>query len=1006
MAEGFSPPWASGGFAPGTRIASYELAELIGRGGMAVVYRARDDRLNRQVALKILDPALAADEAFRQRFIRESRTAASVDDPNIIPVYEAGEADGVLFIAMRLVRGGNLRSLVAHSGQLPPGRTAQIIAAVASALDAAHGAGLVHRDVKPGNILLETRQGRPDHVYLSDFGLSKAALGGSGLTGTGMFLGTVDYAAPEQIQGLQVDGRTDQYALGCTAFELLCGRPPFVRDQGLAAIYAHLSEPPPPATAIRPTLPAAVDAVLARVLAKSPAERYATCQEFSDALSGALEVASTGAVAAQQRQRTELAMPIPGAPVTTPPSDFGEASGQSGPSAPSGSLAPAAQVGSQETQRWDPNAAEPAAEAEERPTPPKPDVAVPALAALFEASQAAEPEQQTAKRRRPGRRGTEPGPSLAKSAGSGAELPESGASAAAGAGQPAVAGDSATAEQAAGASAAGAAEAGAAEAGATATVAAGAGRAADAGFGAAGAVGGASSESAGGGPGLSVPGQGSPPAVSVPGHVPHVGGDVLAATGALKGAENTVHRQIPVPLSAAATMAAADAPAASGPQAGGASGWQEAEPQVNLDKPSHPETAQALRPVGGSPSQPGGHGQPGQAQQQPGGQPPYQPYQAAGQPPYQPGGQAPFQAGGQPPYQPGGQPYQQPGQPYQPGQAGQPYQPGGQAPYQQPGQPYQQPGQPYQPGQPPFQPGQPGQPPFQYEQQQRGRKRPLIWGAVVAVVVLAGAAVGVYLLHKGSTASSGSTTVSSSFSHQYGGVKISELWKLSGQGQSTLSVRITASNSASSAVAIKLSEPIPTSVASNLQGIAYSPRPVSIVTADRLVAWELSLPPNGSAVVGYKMQLTKPATKAALNQLIAGFNAIQSKESVAVIPPMVTSLTVTPATVKLTVGHSATVKLSGTRSDGSSATAAVLKSAVWKTSNSRVATVSNGKITAKGPGTARITAQIGSVTATVVVTVSRPQPTYVPPPTYTQPYTPPPTTNPAPAPSGTPTPTV
>ena len=271
-------------FSAGSRIAKYRLEEQIGRGGMAVVFRARDERLQRQVALKILAPALAADEAFRQRFIRESRCAASVDDPHIIPVFEAGDEDGVLFIAMRYVPGGDVRTLVHREGPLSPARAAAIISAVASALDAAHAAGLVHRDVKPANILMDARPGRPDHVYLSDFGLSKGALSSVGLTGTGQFLGTLDYSAPEQIEGRPVDGRTDEYALACAAFELLSGVPPFPRDQGMAVMYAQLSAPPPLLTLRRPGLPPGVDDVLARALAKAPGDRYASCRDFAEAL--------------------------------------------------------------------------------------------------------------------------------------------------------------------------------------------------------------------------------------------------------------------------------------------------------------------------------------------------------------------------------------------------------------------------------------------------------------------------------------------------------------------------------------------------------------------------------------------------------------------------------------------------------------------------------------------------------------------------------------------------
>ena len=244
------------GFRAGSLVAGYRLEAQVGAGGMAVVFRARDERLGRLVALKILAPALAADGEFRRRFIAESRAAAAVDDPHIIPVYEAGEADGVLFIAMRFVRGGDLRRVLEREGALPPARAAAFISPVASALDAAHGAGLVHRDVKPANILVDARPGRPDHVYLSDFGVSKGAMASVSLTGTGQFLGTPDYSAPEQIQGRAVDGRTDQYALACVAYQLLTGAAPFERDQGMAVLLAHLSEPPPSLSSRRPDLPA------------------------------------------------------------------------------------------------------------------------------------------------------------------------------------------------------------------------------------------------------------------------------------------------------------------------------------------------------------------------------------------------------------------------------------------------------------------------------------------------------------------------------------------------------------------------------------------------------------------------------------------------------------------------------------------------------------------------------------------------------------------------------
>jgi serine/threonine-protein kinase len=271
-----------------SRLAHYHLEERIGAGGMAVVFRARDERLRRRVALKVLAPALAADEAFRHRFIRESRAAAAVDDPHIIPVFEAGEADGVLFLAMRYVAGGDVRTLARREGPLSPERALAIISPVASALDAAHGAGLVHRDVKPANMLVDVRPGRPDHVYLSDFGLSKSVTSSLGPTRTGQFLGTPGYSAPEQLDGKPVDGRADQYSLACAAFELLCGETPFPRDQVAAVIWAHMAEPPPALTSRRPGLPHAVDSVLQKALAKAPADRFASCRAFADALREAL----------------------------------------------------------------------------------------------------------------------------------------------------------------------------------------------------------------------------------------------------------------------------------------------------------------------------------------------------------------------------------------------------------------------------------------------------------------------------------------------------------------------------------------------------------------------------------------------------------------------------------------------------------------------------------------------------------------------------------------------
>jgi len=272
------------GLAPGARIAGYVLEQLIGVGGMAAVYQARDERLGRVVALKLL----AGDESVRQRFVREARSVAAVDHPHIIPVYAAGESDGLQFIAMRFVAGGTLQGVIAANGPLPPRRVAAFISPVASALDAAHAAGLVHRDVKPGNVLVDVHSGGPEHVYLTDFGIARAMLSAGTLTAAGQFLGTPDYAAPEQVSGHPVDGRADQYALACVAFEMLSGSVPFRREVPIAVLYAHLSTQPPRLSTVRPGLPPAVDDVLNRGMAKNPDDRYGACADFADDLRDAL----------------------------------------------------------------------------------------------------------------------------------------------------------------------------------------------------------------------------------------------------------------------------------------------------------------------------------------------------------------------------------------------------------------------------------------------------------------------------------------------------------------------------------------------------------------------------------------------------------------------------------------------------------------------------------------------------------------------------------------------
>jgi serine/threonine protein kinase len=277
--------------AVGTEVAGYRVEAFISRGGMAVVYRGHDRRLGRRVALKLLAPELSQNERFQQRFLRESRLAASLDHPNIVPIYEAGEADGLLYIVMRYVEGSDLKALLDREGPLDPSRVVSILSQVGAALDAAHARGLVHRDVKPGNILIASGAGRedPDHVYLTDFGLTKRSSSLSGLTSSGHFIGTMDYVAPEQIGGKPVDARTDIYSLGCVLYQCLTGDPPFDRDDEAALLWAHLVERPPSISSRRPDVPPGVDAVVARAMAKAPEDRHRTCRELVAAFQAEIE---------------------------------------------------------------------------------------------------------------------------------------------------------------------------------------------------------------------------------------------------------------------------------------------------------------------------------------------------------------------------------------------------------------------------------------------------------------------------------------------------------------------------------------------------------------------------------------------------------------------------------------------------------------------------------------------------------------------------------------------
>src|SRR5437763_6123862 len=297
----------------GTEVAGFRIESVLGRGGMSVVYVAEQMRLGRKVALKVLTTELAWDEQFRERFVRESHIAAAIDHPNIIPIYDAGEADGLLYIAMRFVQGPDLKEILKR-GNFGVGRTIFLIEQLASALDTAHAHALVHRDVKPGNILVEEST---DHTYLTDFGDAKQTTA-RGLTSTGHFLGTVEYAAPEQIEGGPVDARTDVYALGCVLYECLTSSPPYAHGTEHAVLHAHLVDPPPSVTRLRPALPQAFDGVIATAMAKVPDERFASCGELAPAARNAASGAARR-VDGRRSGRADTVASTPGpAPAAAP----------------------------------------------------------------------------------------------------------------------------------------------------------------------------------------------------------------------------------------------------------------------------------------------------------------------------------------------------------------------------------------------------------------------------------------------------------------------------------------------------------------------------------------------------------------------------------------------------------------------------------------------------------------------------------------------------------------
>ncbi len=295
----------------GSTIAGFEVEAPVGVGGMGAVYLARDPTLKRRVALKVVAPALADDPRYRTRFLREAELAASLDHPAIVPVYAAGESDGDLYLAMRYVEGGSLADRLLADGRLEPERATALLAPVAAALDAAHAAGLAHRDVKPGNILLDG-----DHAYLADFGLARPTTATASAPATAAGLrGTVGYLAPEQLEGQPASPQADQYALACVLFECLTGRRPFERENDIAVVYAHHTEAPPGVTSVAAGLPKEIDAVVARGLAKRPADRFRSCGELIEAAARACGVRVDAPGRAHRRRRSMLVGAIAGAAV-------------------------------------------------------------------------------------------------------------------------------------------------------------------------------------------------------------------------------------------------------------------------------------------------------------------------------------------------------------------------------------------------------------------------------------------------------------------------------------------------------------------------------------------------------------------------------------------------------------------------------------------------------------------------------------------------------------------
>jgi hypothetical protein len=278
----------------GDEFAGYRVEQRLGRGGMGILYLAHEPGLERRVALKLIAPEAAADEVFAQRFAEESKIAASIEHPNVVPIYAAGEQGGVPFIAMRYVAGADLAKRLAREGRLEPAVAVELIAQIGNGLDAIHAAGLIHRDVKPANVLLSGGEG-VEHAYITDFGVARNVATESGLTQTGRFVGTLDYVAPEQISGAEIDARVDVYALGCLLFKLLTGEVPFPKDGDAARLFAHLNDPPPAPSLYVPEVSMALDDVVIRAMSKTPGDRYPSAGDLGRAAQAALRGEQTTA---------------------------------------------------------------------------------------------------------------------------------------------------------------------------------------------------------------------------------------------------------------------------------------------------------------------------------------------------------------------------------------------------------------------------------------------------------------------------------------------------------------------------------------------------------------------------------------------------------------------------------------------------------------------------------------------------------------------------------------